>query len=302
MRMDIIGGLLKFLVFVMVFGGVFFAVYAIYQLGYKKLAQEAQQLEESSTLKAMRRIVLRRLGSICQRFITPGYHADLTRRITAAGGLDDTQPPEIVALQVLSAVFFTFVGIMVINFLRSDLDIKVGWWVLIFFLALGVYYPVIWLNDQVKKRHWKITRELPYNMDLLTLSVEAGLDFQAAVDTVVKKGKPGPLQQEFSIMLRELRMGKTRHEALRNMSERVQLSALNQFVAALIQADRMGTSLGTVLRIQSDQMRTERAQRAEKLANEAPVKMLFPLIFCIFPTVFIILFGPIVYQLISGEF
>jgi len=300
--MDIIGGLLKFLVFLMVFGGVFFAVYAIYELGYKKLAQEAKQLEESSTVKAMRRIVLRRLGAVCQRFITPRYHDYLTRRITAAGGLDDTQPPEIVALQVISAVFFTIVGIMVINFLRSDLDIKVGWWVLIFFLALGVYYPVIWLNDQVKKRHWKITRELPYNMDLLTLSVEAGLDFQAAVDTVVKKGKPGPLQQEFSIMLRELRMGKTRHEALRNMSERVQLSALNQFVAALIQADRMGTSLGTVLRIQSDQMRTERAQRAEKLANEAPVKMLFPLIFCIFPTVFIILFGPIVYQLITGEF
>ena len=103
-------------------------------------------------------------------------------------------------------------------------------------------------------------------------------------------------------MLRELRMGKTRQEALRMMSERVDLRPLSQFVAALIQADRMGTSLGKVLRIQSTQMRIERTQRAEKLANEAPVKMLFPLIACIFPTVFLVLFGPIIYQFMIGDF
>jgi tight adherence protein C len=159
----------------------------------------------------------------------------------------------------------------------------------------------IWLRDQVSKRHFKITRELPYNLDLLTLSVEAGLDFQAAVDTVVKKGRQGPLSGEFALMLREMRMGKTRQEALRAMSDRVGLPALTQFVGALIQADRMGTSLGKVLRIQSTQLRVERTQRAEKLANEAPVKMLFPLIACIFPTVFLVLFGPIVFQFVWGK-
>jgi tight adherence protein C len=128
------------------------------------------------------------------------------------------------------------------------------------------------------------------------------LDFQAAVGTVVQKGKQGPLSEELDLMLKHLRMGKAREEALRMMADRVDLPALNSFVAALIQADRMGTSLGKVLRIQSTQMRIERTQRAEKLANEAPVKMLFPLIACIFPTVFMILFGPIIFQFMTGEF
>ncbi len=302
MGKDIIGGLLNFLTFLMVFAGVFFAAYAVWELLLKRVMSEAKELEERSTLKAMRKIALRRLGAVIRRFLWPAYDKYLRRRIIAAGGLDGMQPEEIGALQVISFIFFTLVGVLVINFVRKDIKIDVGWWVISLFVALGIFYPIIWLRDQVKKRHFKIIRELPYNMDLLTLSVEAGLDFQAAVGTVVTKGKPGPLVEEFNIMMRELRMGKTRMEALRNMADRVQLASLSQFVAALIQADRMGTSLGKVLRIQSTQMRIERTQRAEKLANEAPVKMLFPLIACIFPTVFLVLFGPIVYQLLTGEF
>ena len=156
-------------------------------------------------------------------------------------------------------------------------------------------YPLIWANDHVTKRHLAITRALPFNLDLLTLSVEAGLDFTAALDTVVRKGKGGPLRDEMGLVLKQLKMGKTREEALKAMIARVDLASLTQFVTALIQADKMGTSLGKVLRIQSTQLRIERTQRAEKLANEAPVKMLFPLIACIFPTVFMILFGPIVF-------
>ncbi|HUU02613.1 MAG TPA: type II secretion system F family protein [Myxococcota bacterium] len=302
MSKDVIGGVMKFLIFIMVLGGVFFAIYGLWELVFKRVFSEAKELEEKSTIKGMRKVFLRRLGSLNRKFIWPGYESSLRRKIVSAGGLEGLQPEEIMALQELALVFFTVLGVMVVNFLRSDIDIDVGWWFVIMFATLGAFYPLIWLRDQVKKRHFKIRRELPYNLDLLTLSVEAGLDFQAAVATVVSKGRQGPLVEELSLMLRELRMGKTRQEALRNVAERVNLPPLSQFVAALLQADRMGTSLGKVLRIQSTQMRIERTQRAEKLANEAPVKMLFPLIACIFPTVFMILFGPIVYQFMTGDF
>ena len=118
---------------------------------------------------------------------------------------------------------------------------------------------------------------------------------------VVEKGKAGPLKDELGLVLKQLKMGKTREEALKAMIVRVDLPPLTTFVTALIQADKMGTSLGKVLRIQSTQMRIDRTQRAEKLAGEAPVKMLFPLIACIFPTVFMVLFGPIVFQFMFGN-
>jgi tight adherence protein C len=218
-----------------------------------------------------------------------------------AGGLDGLTAEEFMALQEVAFIAFVIFGGILINFLRGSMGMDVGWSWLVVFALFGLLFPEIWLRDQVAKRHFKITRELPYNLDLLTLSVEAGLDFQAAVDTVVKKGRQGPLTGEFSLMLKEMRMGKTRQEALRGISERVGLAPLSSFVAALIQADRMGTSLGKVLRIQSTQLRIERTQRAEKLANEAPVKMLFPLIACIFPTVFLVLFSPIIFQFVFGN-
>jgi tight adherence protein C len=152
----------------------------------------------------------------------------------------------------------------------------------------------------VHARHHAITRALPYNLDLLTLSVEAGLDFAAALGKVVEKGRKGPLADELHTTLKELKLGKTREEALRNLAARVDLTTLNSFVHALIQADKMGTPLGKILRILATQMRIERTQRAEKLANEAPVKLLLPLIGFIFPTIFIMLFGPIAYQVFFG--
>ncbi len=302
MLSDFIGGTLNFLTFMLTLGGVFFLIYGLHEYVVKRISSEVKELEERSTIVGLRKIFLRRLGSLNRRFIWPKYETRITRRITHAGGLDGLKPEELLSLQQISLVMFTLFGLMMVNFMRQDLDIDVGWWLLGAFMLLGWYYPEIWLRDQIKKRHLKIVRELPYNLDLLTLSVEAGLDFQAAVGTVVQKGRQGPFVDELSLMLKHLRMGKTRQEALRMMSDRVGLMPLSQFVAALIQADRMGTSLGKVLRIQSTQMRVERTQRAEKLANEAPVKMLFPLIACIFPTVFMVLFGPIVFQFIVGEF
>ncbi len=299
---DILGSLMTFLTILLVMAGTFFLIYGLWEGVLRNLFFEARELEDKSTLKGIRKVILRRLAVLNRKFIWPKYENRINRRIVSAGGLGGLNAEEFMAMQELALVGFFLFGLFLINFMRSDLHMRTSYFWLLAFALFGLFFPEIWLRDQVKKRHFRITRELPYNLDLLTLSVEAGLDFQAAVYTVVQKGKPGPLVDELELMLKQLRMGKTRQEALRMMAERVNLHPLTQFVNALIQADRMGTSLGKVLRIQSTQLRIERTQRAEKLANEAPVKMLFPLIACIFPTVFIVLFGPIVFQFMTGEF
>jgi tight adherence protein C len=164
----------------------------------------------------------------------------------------------------------------------------------------GAALPALWLRDRAAARRAAILRALPYDVDLLTLAVEAGLDFAAALAKVVERGRKGPLEAELSIALKELKLGKTREEALRGLAFRVEVPAVTGFAQALLQADRMGTPLGNVLRTLSSQMRIERAQRAEKLANEAPVKLLFPLLAFIFPTLFLMLFGPLAYEVGFG--
>jgi tight adherence protein C len=240
-------------------------------------------------------VFIRKLGVVNRRFMWPGYEANMRRRLTKGGEPQGYKPEDILALQEVAAVVMLLVGILA----ASALGANIAWGLLV--AVFGAFYPLIWVNDQVKRRHHLITRALPYSLDLLTLSVEAGLDFTAALNKVVEKGKAGPLRDEFSILLKQLKMGKTREEGLKALILRVDLPALTSFVTALIQADKMGTSLGKVLRIQSTQLRIDRTQRAEKLAGEAPVKMLFPLIACIFPTVFMVLFGPIVFALLFGE-
>lgn len=239
-------------------------------------------------------VVVRKLGVMNRRFMWPGYEDKMRRSLVKAGEPSAYKPEDVMALQEIGFVVGLIFGLLIGNF--------VGYLAVSLVIALiGLFYPLIWVNDQVNKRHLAISRALPFNLDLLTLSVEAGLDFTAALAKVVDKGKGGPLREELNLVLKQLKMGKTREEALKTMIARVDLPALSQFVTALIQADKMGTSLGKVLRIQSTQLRIERTQRAEKLANEAPVKMLFPLIACIFPTVFMVLFGPIVFAFMYGN-
>lgn len=240
-------------------------------------------------------VVVRKLGVANRRIMWPGYEDKMRRNLVKAGEPKTYKPEDIMALQEIGFVVGVLFGLILMNAIGFSLA-----WSLVVGL-IGLFYPIIWVNDQVNKRHLAISRALPFNLDLLTLSVEAGLDFTAALAKVVDKGKPGPLREELALVLKQLKMGKTREEALKSMIARVDLPALSQFVTALIQADKMGTSLGKVLRIQSTQLRIERTQRAEKLANEAPVKMLFPLIACIFPTVFMVLFGPIVFAFMYGN-
>lgn len=157
----------------------------------------------------------------------------------------------------------------------------------------GWLYPGIWLKDRIAARRKELLKSLPFYLDIITLCVEAGLNFQGAMQQAVLKGPPSPLREELQRVLRDIRAGKPRAAALTDMSDRLSEGAISNFIGAVIQAENMGMNLGPVLRLQADQRRVERFQRAEKLAMEAPVKMLLPLIAFIFPCTFIVLFFPI---------
>ena len=154
---------------------------------------------------------------------------------------------------------------------------------------LGWMYPTLWLGERRKARAKHVVRDLPIFLDFITMAVEAGLNITGAIEQSVDKGPPGPLAQEFSRMLRDLRAGLPRSEALRRMSDRADISQVTNFTSALIQADRVGASLSETLRAQAMQRREERFLRAEKMALEAPVKMMLPLVLFFFPLIFVVL-------------
>ena len=168
--------------------------------------------------------------------------------------------------------------------------------------AYGYLYPVSWLRRTLRRRHLEIMRALPFVLDLLTLSVEAGMDFMSALQRNCERRKLDALNEELIRMVREIQVGTPRRIALKNLSARVGQNDLSAVSHALVQADELGVSIGSILRIQSEQLRGRRFERAEKLANEAPVKMLGPLMLCIFPAVFLILLGPLLLQAAKGLF
>ncbi len=166
--------------------------------------------------------------------------------------------------------------------------------------VLGFMYPVVWLKDRVDARRREALKSLPFMLDLITLCVESGLNMTGAIQQAVDKGPAGALRDEFARLLRDVRAGRPRGEALRELAQRMDLPAVSNFVTTLIQAEATGMSLGPILRAQAEQRRVERFARAEKLAMEAPVKLLFPLIAFIFPCVFAILLFPIVMKFMAA--
>ena len=166
-------------------------------------------------------------------------------------------------------------------------------------LGIGYILPEFWLSGRVKKRQKPIIMQIPDALDLLTISVRAGLGFDAALGKVVEKMK-GPLIDEFRRALAEVRVGKIRREALRDIVARTEVVPLTNFIGAIIQAEQLGVSISKVLQVQSEQLRIERRQRAEEQAAKAPIKMLFPLVGCIFPSLFIVILGPAIILIIGN--
>ena len=197
-------------------------------------------------------------------------------------------PRQFIALCLVSMLAFTLITAFVLH--AADL---LEWWFVGVVAALGYVYPRIWLKDSLKKRQKLIVRALPTYLDFLTMGVEAGLNMAGAIGQAVAKGPAGPLKNEFALVLRDLRSGLTRSDALRRMDERVRVPQVSSFVSAVVQAERLGASLGSTFRFQAEQRRVERFQIAEKLAMEAPVKLIFPLVVFIFPVTFVVLMFPI---------
>ena len=181
----------------------------------------------------------------------------------------------------------------------GGLELQQAVLVVVMCAALGFFMPGKWLAGRIAWRKNEITKALPNSIDLLNVSVDAGLGFDGALARIVEKSK-GPLADEFSRTLREMRVGKTRSEALRDMATRVGVPDLSGVVAAVYQAEELGASLTTVLRVQAQMIRNRRRMRAREVAAKLPVKMLFPLIFFVFPSIFIVILGPGAIQLMHS--
>ena len=201
---------------------------------------------------------------------------------------------QFVALRIISTVIGFLTGLLLINAMKGGQPV----WVL-FTMILGFVLPDIWLNDTRKRRELAVIRAMPVYLDFITMAVEAGLNLQGAMGQAMEKAPPSPLRNEFGIVLRDLRSGLPRAEALRRMADRLDIKEVTSFVSSMIQAEKMGASMAAVLRIQAEQRRNERFQRAEKLAMEAPIKLVGPLIIFIFPVTFIVLGFPIAMKFMS---
>jgi len=201
---------------------------------------------------------------------------------------------QFVALRIISTVIGFLTGLLLVNAMQGGQPV----WVL-FTMILGFILPDIWLNDTRKRRELAVIRAMPVYLDFITMAVEAGLNLQGAMGQAMEKAPPSPLRNEFGIVLRDLRSGLPRAEALRRMADRLDIKEVTSFVSSMIQAEKMGASMAAVLRIQAEQRRNERFQRAEKLAMEAPIKLVGPLIIFIFPVTFIVLGFPIAMKFMS---
>ena len=220
----------------------------------------------------------------------------LQDKINLAGHPFNMTVGSYLTLQILGLLLFTAVGygVGVALGLQGGLLLAVP----LGGAALGYLVPSMWLDRKVKARKKEILLALPNALDLLTISVEAGLGFDAAVARVCEKYK-NALALEFAQVLNEVRLGRPRLEALDDMGKRNKVDELNNFVQAIIQSEQLGVGIANVLRIQSEEMRRRRRQRAEEQGQKAPLKMLFPMVGCIFPTLFIVLLGPAVIKVIN---
>ncbi|MCX5680787.1 MAG: type II secretion system F family protein [Candidatus Omnitrophica bacterium] len=191
------------------------------------------------------------------------------------------------------------VAVLLLTFPMSSADSRLMWFIAMF--ALGFYLPEFWLKMKIQKVKNSIVRDLPDAIDLLSLCVNAGLDFLLALKWVVEKSAPSILILELRQVMQEVHVGKPRRDALNDFSNKYQIPDLSTFTRALVQADRMGTSVAEALNIISEDMRISRFRRGEQIALKAPLKMLIPLLFCIFPVVGILVAGPVLLQFMQGS-
>lgn len=238
-------------------------------------------------LRPLFRQIFLRLGSIA-----PKQSAEKVRKkLLEAGNPSGLGVAEFLGLRLFLAMALGGLGLLLVAL--GDSTVSTMMLLIGTLAAFGYLLPGIWLSRKVKQRKKEIVRSMPDAIDLLTISVESGLGFDPALMRVAEKWD-NALTREFGRVLSEMRIGKPKREALRELANRVNVDDLRTFIGAIIQADQLGVSMAQVLRIQSEAMRVRRRQRAEELAHKAPIKMLFPMAFLIFPALYVIILGPAV--------
>lgn len=254
---------------------------------------ELQQPFQDRVIVPMLKGITSRVG----RFAPSKNAARLRQQLMEAGAPKGLGPTEFTGLRIVMGGGLA--GLLLLMMLAAGPSILIVIGLPSFIGLLGYLMPGVWISRRIKTRKHEITRALPDAIDLLTISVEAGLGFDPALARVVDKWD-NALTRELGRMLSEIRMGASRRDAMREAANRVNVEDLNTFISAVIQADQLGVSISQVLRIQSRQMRQKRRQRAEEQAHKAPLKMLFPMIFLIFPSIYIVILGPAIPTIVNA--
>jgi len=240
--------------------------------------------------------VMKRISSSVNNWDIKKFREKYSLKIQTAGLSNLLSITDFYAWQIAMAFLLPF-SVYVYNFIvKFGIPIYYAPLLVIF----GWFYPRLWIDGIIKNRKAFIKREMPFVVDLLTLCVEAGLDLGGAMHKVVEKGQDGPFREEIEIVLKEISIGSSRAEALKNMSRRIDMKEMTSLVAVLVTAEKMGSPIGSVLRAQADTIRAERFTEAEKKGAEASVKIMLPMIMFIMPAVFIVIFGPFLLERIYG--
>ena len=234
------------------------------------------------------RPAIERLGNVMSRSTPEKARQDLDNRLELAGRPGNLTPADFGAVRIVAAAIGAALGLLLGLLLGSPLNAVIG---LAVGTILGYYAPVMWLKQKVDARRVAIQKGLPDAMDLLVIAVDAGLGFDAALARVTDKYK-NALSDMFAKVLREVSLGRARLEAMDEMGRSSGVDDLHNFIQAIIQSEQFGTGIGKILRIQADEMRRKRRQRAQEKAAQATLKMLLPMVGCIFPVLWIVLLGP----------
>jgi tight adherence protein C len=255
--------------------------------GKRPLTLDEVELQQPFADRFLRPAMLR-LGSVLSRSTPAKARQDLANRLELAGNPGNLTPEDFGVVRLVAAAVMGVVGVLIGLLLASPIYLVVS---MAIGVGLGYYLPVLWLKQQVDGRRAQIQKALPDAMDLLVIAVDAGLGFDAALTRVTEKYK-NALSAAFAKMLREVELGRPRREAMDEMGRSSGVDDLHNFVQAVIQSEQFGTGIGKILRIQADEMRRKRRQRAQEKAAQATLKMLLPMVGCIFPVLWIVLLGP----------
>jgi tight adherence protein C len=255
--------------------------------GLRPLTIEEVELEQPFVERFLRPTLVR-FGHVLSRSTPAKARQDLARQIDIAGNPGNLSPEDFGALRIVAAAVMAVVGLLIGLLLANPVYLVIS---LAIGTVLGYYLPVLWLKSKVDARRAEIQRALPDAMDLMVIAVDAGLSFDAALTRVAEKYR-NALSFEFAKMLREVSLGRPRAEAMDDMGRHSGVDDLHNFIQAVIQSEQFGTGISKILRIQSDEMRRRRRQRAQEKAAQATLKMLLPMVGCIFPVIWIVLLGP----------